>query len=261
MPAKVSTLLRESYSPPRVPYTLAEMPKAASDWPQFQSASDRSLLVQFADSISLDAHRQVTRLLRLLQSEPLAGVCNLHPAYCSLLVKFDPLQWRESDLEAILRQYLARLEELPALEPSVIEIPACYGGEFGPDLEDVAAHNGITPAQAIELHSSADYVVYFLGFVPGFAYLGGLPSALATPRLAAPRRAVPAGSIAIAGNQTAVYPFSTPGGWRLIGRTPLVMFQPNRENMSLLAIGDHVRFRPIGSADFAATTQNITTKT
>jgi KipI family sensor histidine kinase inhibitor len=228
------------------------MPNTAPGWPQFQSASDRSLLIYFADRISLDAHRQVMKLLRLLQSEPVTGVCNLHPAYCSLLVKFEPLMCNAKGLEAALRQYIARTADQPAPEARTVEIPACYGDEFGPDLADVAAHNGVTPEQAIELHSSASYVVYFLGFVPGFAYLGGLPERLATPRLATPRRAVPPGSIAIAGDQTAVYPFATPGGWRLVGRTPLAMFQPNRQSMSLVSIGDHVRFRPISPAEFAA---------
>jgi inhibitor of KinA len=231
------------------------MPETAAGWPRFQPASDRSLLIYFGDRIGLDAHRQVIQLLRLLQLEPVAGICNLHPAYCSLLVKFDALRFAHEDLEAILRQYLARLEDAPAPVTRLVEIPACYGGDFGPDLNDVAALHGITPAQAIEFHSSSEYIVYFLGFVPGFAYLGGLPETLATPRLASPRRTVPPGSIAIAGDQTGVYPFATPGGWRLIGRTPLAMFQPDRKDMSLLAIGDRVRFHPISSAQFSAMAQ------
>jgi inhibitor of KinA len=133
-----------------------------------------------------------------------------------------------------------------------VEIPACYGGEFGPDLTEVCAIHGLTPAQAIELHASAEYLVYFSGFVPGFAYLGELPEALVTPRLAVPRRRVPAGSVGIAGNQTGVYPFATPGGWRLIGRTPVAMFRAEREGFSLLAIGDRVRFAPISAERFGA---------
>jgi inhibitor of KinA len=128
----------------------------------------------------------------------------------------------------------------------------CYGGEFGPDLSDAAALHNLTPEQAIEAHASATYTVCFLGFAPGFAYLGGLPDALATPRLPTPRRRVPAGSVGIAGHQTGVYPFSTPGGWRLIGRTPLKMFRPDREAMCLLAIGDRVRFTPVSRERFTA---------
>jgi KipI family sensor histidine kinase inhibitor len=179
-----------------------------------------------------------------------AGIRNLYPAYCSLLVDFDALKLSHGELEAILRGYLDRFADVSLPEPRQIEIPTCYGGEFGPDLNDVAALHGLTPAQAIELHASVTYLVYFLGFVPGFAYLGELPEALATPRLATPRRSVPAGSVGIAGNQTGVYPFATPGGWRLIGRTPIGMFRPDRANMSFLSIGDCVRFTPISAARF-----------
>jgi len=219
---------------------------------RFQFASDQSLLVYFGQEITLDAHQQVRKLLRLLQLEPVAGIRNLHPAYCSLLVKFDALRLRHDELEAILRQYLERLEEVSLPEPRQMEIPVCYGGEFGPDLADVCAIHGLTPAQAIELHASAEYLVYFLGFVPGFAYLGGLPEELVTPRLATPRRRVPRGSVGIAGDQTGVYPFATPGGWRLLGRTPIAMFRSDRDGLSLLSIGDRVRFTPITAERFAA---------
>jgi inhibitor of KinA len=130
-------------------------------------------------------------------------------------------------------------------EPREVEIPVCYGGDFGPDLREVAASRGLSPEQVIELHTSTSYLVYFLGFVPGFAYLGELPEALVTPRLGSPRKKVPAGSVGIAGNQTGVYPFETPGGWRLLGRTPLAMFRADREHLSVLSIGDRVRFVPI----------------
>ena len=219
---------------------------------QFQRASDQSLLIYFGQQITLHAHEHVRKLLRLLESEPLAGIRNLHPAYCSVLVKFDPLKWRNEQLEAILTQYLGRLENVTLPEPRQVEIPVCYGGEYGPDLIDVSKTQGMTPAQVIELHSSATYVVYFLGFVPGFAYLGELPKALVTPRLATPRRRVPAGSVGIAGRQTGVYPVATPGGWRLLGRTPRSMFRPDQEGFSRLSIGDRVRFTPISQEQFAA---------
>ena len=233
-------------------YTFARMVTSAGEGARFQWASDQSLLVYFGQKITLQAHQQVRKLLRLLELEPIAGVRNLHPAYCSLLVKFDGLRLRHDEVEAILRRYLERLEEIKLPEPRLVEIPVCYGEEFGPDLAEVCAIHGLTPAQAIELHASAEYLVYFLGFVPGFAYLGELPEALVTPRLAVPRRRVPAGSVGIAGNQTGVYPFSTPGGWRLIGRTPVAMFRDEREGLSLLSIGDRVRFAPISEARFGA---------
>jgi inhibitor of KinA len=235
-----------------VGYTFARMVTSAGEGARFQWASDQSLLVYSGQKITLQAHQQVRKLLRLLELEPIAGVRNLHPAYCSLLVKFDGLRLRHDEVEAILRRYLERLEEIKLPEPRLVEIPVCYGEEFGPDLAEVCAIHGLTPAQAIELHASAEYLVYFLGFVPGFAYLGELPEALATPRLAVPRRRVPAGSVGVAGNQTGVYPFSTPGGWRLIGRTPVAMFRDEREGLSLLSIGDRVRFAPISEERFGA---------
>ena len=192
------------------------------------------------------------KLLWLLQSKPVRGIRNLHPAYTSLLVEFDALTLQQDELEAILRLYLDRIEDVRLPEPRLLEIPVCYGGHFGPDLDDLSSMHGITASQAIELHASAVYVVFFLGFVPGFAYLGGLPKALATPRLTTPRRSVPAGSVGIAGDQAGVYPFATPGGWRLIGRTPVAMFRPDRSDMSLLSVGDRVRFTPISLEQFAA---------
>ena len=233
-------------------YTFASMTTSAAEIARFQFASDQALLVYFGHEITLQANENVRKLLRLLELEPVAGIRNLHPAYCSLLIKFDALKLQHDELEAILKEYLDRLKEVSLPEPRQLEIPVCYGGEYGPDLNDVAAMHGITPAQAIELHTSTTYLVYFLGFAPGFAYLGQLPKALVTPRLATPRKRVPAGSVGIAGNQTGVYPFATPGGWRLLGRTPMAMFRTDRDGLSLLSIGDHVRFIAVSRERFAA---------
>jgi inhibitor of KinA len=239
---------------------------------QFRTASDQSLLVYFDSSkeksgapspagansltplqnqITMEAHEQVRRLLRLMELEPIPGVRNLHPAYCSVLVKFDAMKLRPSELEEGLRGYVARMEKLALPEARLVEIPVCYGGEYGPDLKDVAELHGITTERVIELHATTTYITYFLGFAPGFAYLGQLPEALATPRLGTPRKSVPAGSVGIAGTQTGVYPISTPGGWRLLGRTPVKMFQPERAEMSLLSIGDRARFVPVSREQFA----------
>lgn len=212
----------------------------------FRYASDQSILVYFGQEIGLESHHRVRKLLRSLETNPLAHVRNLHPAYCSLLVQFDPCNLDHNELEHSLRERIPGLDAIMLPEPRTVEIPVHYGGDSGPDLESVATLHGLTSGEVVRLHSSASYVVYFLGFVPGFAYLGGLPEALATPRLPAPRTRVPAGSVGIAANQTGVYPFATPGGWRLIGRTPLPMFRADRENMSVLEIGDHVRFRTTG---------------
>ncbi len=228
------------------------MPASAHDTAQFRAASDNSSLIYFEQHISLAAHQQVAKLLRLLELQPVSGIVNLHPAYCSVLVKFDALKLSHDELEIRLRPYLDRLDEISLPEPRAREIPVCYGGEYGPDLEEVSETHSLSVEQAIDLHVSATYIVYFLGFVPGFAYLGGLPEALVTPRLATPRRRVPPGSVGIAGKQSGIYPFATPAGWRLIGRTPLAMFRSDRTGMSLLSIGDRVHFVPVSPERFAA---------
>ena len=227
-----------------------KMRKSRTSKPQFRAASDQSLLVYLGEEIALENHQRVLKLLRLLQSEPIDGIRNLHPAYSSLMIKFDPLRLDHDELQSRLVPYLGRLDREPLPEPHEVEIPVCYGGEFGPDLSDVAGMHGMTAAQVIELHSSPIYVVYFLGFAPGFAYLGGLPAAVASRRLETPRAKVPQGSVGIGGNQTGVYPFATPGGWRLIGRTPVAMFRRDANPMSLLQIGDQVRFRAISEKEF-----------
>ena len=215
---------------------------------RFQYASDQGLLVNFGDEIDIAIHRQVRKLLRALEQDPLPGVWNLHPAYCSLLVRFDPCVADHAGLERSVRERAAQLHNVELPPSRTIEIPVYYGGEFGPDLQSVAQIHGISPDEVVRLHSEAEYTVYFLGFVPGFAYLGGLPDALTTSRRANPRTSVPAGSVGVGGNQTGVYPFATPGGWQIIGRTPLEMFQPDGASMSLLAIGDEVRFRATAPA-------------
>jgi KipI family sensor histidine kinase inhibitor len=231
------------------------MPLSIIEGARFQPASDRSLLVYLGETISVEINQRVRKLLALLVAEPIAGVCNLHPAYCSILIQFELQRLSHARLESILRGYLLRLEAVALPEPRQVQIPACYGGAFGPDLEEVASLHKMSAEEVIALHSAAIYLVYFLGFAPGYAYLGGLPPALATPRLATPRHKVPAGSVAIGGSQTGVYPFATPGGWRLIGRTPLQLFRPEKESMCLVSLGDHVRFVPITPEQFAASEQ------
>jgi KipI family sensor histidine kinase inhibitor len=207
-----------------------------------QPASDRSLLVSFGDEISIDAHHQVARLTRALEGQ--RGVLNLHPAFASVLIDFDPRLHSHAELEALARESMetARDEARPA---RVVEIPVCYGGEFGPDLEDVARHAGLSPERVVELHAAADYLVYFVGFATCFPYLGGLPPELATPRLSAPRKEVPAGSVAIGGSQAGIYPLASPGGWRIVGRTPLSLFDAQASPPPLLRMGDRVRFVPV----------------
>lgn len=209
-------------------------------------ASDRSLLLSFGDGISLDAHLAVARSTRCLTG--VRGILNLHPAYSSLLVDFDPRLRSHAQVEALVRERLASHADQAPPEPRRIEIPVCYGGESGPDLSDVARHTGLTEQRVVELHASAEYLVYFVGFATCFPYLGGLPPELATPRLPAPRKHVPVGSVAIGGAQAGIYPLSSPGGWRLIGRTSLTLFDPSASPPPLLRMGDRVRFVPVPEA-------------
>ncbi|MBY0374664.1 MAG: 5-oxoprolinase subunit PxpB [Bryobacteraceae bacterium] len=200
------------------------------------AASDASLLVTFADEISREANEAVIALFRAIRQARPKWLRNLHPAYTSLLIDFDLATADHARVEALVREQ--KLEEV-TLEPGkTVEVPVRYGGEWGPDLREVAAMHEMTPQQVIERHASVSYRVAFLGFVPGFAYLIGLPEEIHTPRLPLPRTTVPIGSVGIAGAQTGVYPASTPGGWRLIGRTEKLLAPDWVEP------GDEVRFVP-----------------
>jgi inhibitor of KinA len=202
-------------------------------------ASDRSLLVVFGGRISGEVHAEVVHL-----TEALAGrreVLNLHPAYASVLIDFDPRRRTHAQIEALVRECLQQPRQ-PAPSPRTVEILVRFGGEDGPDLEDVARHTGFTPARVVELFTAPEYLVYFVGFATCFPYLGGLPPELATPRLSTPRRQAPAGSVAICGSQAGVYPLASPGGWRLIGRTSLRLFDPQAAPPPLLRMTDRVRF-------------------
>ena len=213
-------------------------------------ASDSALLVRFGESISLEAHRRVIALYQAFERRRDDRIRNLHPAYATLLIDFDPLSATHHELENLVLSLSSELEgpEIWGTEP--IEIPVCYEAEFAPDLENVAQYLRMTPEQVVSLHASGEYRVYFLGFSPGFAYLGGLPQALRVPRLETPRTHVRAGSLGLAGEQTGIYPNDSPGGWQLIGRTPERMFDPSQDPASRLRPGDRIRFKRIGRGEF-----------
>lgn len=215
-------------------------------WPPVVEASgDHYCRVVCGDRIDTATHERVRRAFAALEAAGLGGVENLHPAYATVGVSLDP---RRVGVGAMTEAIAGVLRDAVAIElppPDRVEVPVAYGGEWGPDLADVARHAGLTPDEVVARHSAATYLVHFLGFSPGFPYLGGLPPELATPRLPTPRPRVPAGSVAIGGAQTGVYPRATPGGWRLIGRTPLPMFDPHRPSPALLALGDRVVFRAL----------------
>jgi inhibitor of KinA len=217
---------------------------------RFCVASDQAVLVYLGEGIGLPAQERVWKFLRLLQKEPPEWLRNLQPAYTSLMVTFDACRVDHEEVEIALRNYALRANRTRRPKPRSLQIPVCYGEEFGPDLEDVAKFHGLKKSEVVARHSAETYRAYFLGFAPGFAYLGDLPETIATPRLETPRKKVAAGSIGIAGRQTGVYPFSTPGGWRLIGRTPMAMFRSDRKSMNAISMGDEVRFRAISREEY-----------
>lgn len=213
-------------------------------------ASDSSLLVEYGTEISPEIQDHVIGLFHALQVRQDARIRNLHPGYASLLVDFDPLAMTHEDVAALVESLVSTGFAKTEADSKVVEIPVCYDAEFGPDLADVATHTRLPISEVIRLHASVIYRVCFLGFTAGFAYLGGMPEVLHTPRLPTPRRAVAAGSVGIAGGQTGIYPTQTPGGWRLIGRTPLRMFDAQSEPPTRVRAGDRIRFAAIDRAEF-----------
>ncbi|MFZ5916001.1 MAG: 5-oxoprolinase subunit PxpB [Chloroflexota bacterium] len=223
---------------------------AQHDWPRFLPLGDAALLIEFGDGIDEAINRRVRSLAALLAQESLDGLGEAVPTYRSLLVHYDPLRLDYAAIERWVWERTNRAETFPLPPPRRVEMPTVYGGAFGPDIEFVAAHNGLSVQDVIRIHSGSTYPVFMLGFTPGFPYLGGLDAAIAAPRLDTPRTHVPAGSVGIAGQQTGIYPIDSPGGWRIIGRTPLKLFDPYRSPPTLLAAGDCVHFVPVSEEEF-----------
>jgi len=222
--------------------------------PKYLVAGDKAVVVEFGSGIDPGTHARVHGLYHSLLTDPIPGVVETIPTFRSVLVSYDPLLIALDELISRIQAIEAKPHEAPAVKRVVI--PTVYGGEFGPDLDFVARHNGLSVEEVIRLHVSSDYRVYMIGFTPGFPYLGVLPPAIATPRLKVPRTLVPSGSVGIAGEQTGVYPVESPGGWQLIGRTPLQLYDPNRRSPVLLEPGDMVRFDRIDEATFREAEKN-----
>lgn len=217
---------------------------------RFLPVGDSALDIDFGDKVDRALSRQVLRLDRLIRASPPPGVVETVPSFRALLVHYDPLVTGRAELETALAALIDNGAGRD--EPARLwHIPACYDADFAPDLSEVAAAAGLPIGEVVRLHSSVRYHVYMLGFLPGFPYMGDLPERLALPRRADPRVRVPAGSIAIATALTAIYPFESPGGWHLIGATPLKLFDAARTAPALLAPGDAVRFEPIDAVAFA----------
>jgi inhibitor of KinA len=224
--------------------------------PVFRIVGDRGIMVEYGDGINPHLNRKVRAMAIATDQESLPGVLEVIPTYRSIILIYDPNSTSPLQLEHALLSLEARLSEIDIPSPETVRIPVCYGGEFGLDIEFVAYHNHLTVEDVVRIHSEKAYQIYMLGFTPGFPYLGGLPETLHTPRLKTPRILVPAGSVGIANAQTGIYSVDSPGGWQIIGRTPLKLFDPARSNPFLFKAGDLLKFEPISAKEYRALAHN-----
>ena len=222
---------------------------------RFLNAGDCALVIEFGNEISVETNRRIKFVTDALDKAKLKGVFDLVPTYRSILVYYDPLVLPASEIRDFVTEVQKTSGEESSSPGEVVEVPVLYGGEMGPDLDFICEHTKLNKDEVIRLHSSVEYLVYMLGFTPGFTYLGGMPKELSTPRLAKPRTSIPAGTVGIAAAQTGIYPVESPGGWQLMGRTPLKVFDYRREKPFLLSAGDYLKFVPISKEEFAAITQ------
>lgn len=218
--------------------------------PVFKQSGDHALTVYFENEISPEINAQVCSLYDSLQKKEIKGVTELLPTFNALTVFYDPFKISSKSLEKKLTKRLGSSTEDKQKAKRVFIIPVCYDEEFALDIDNVCRHNSLTRDEVVRIHSSQDYLIYMLGFLPGFAYLGGLDERLHTPRLKSPRTEIPAGSVGIGGNQTGMYPLASPGGWQIIGKTPLKLFDAQRENPIFYNAGDYIRFKPISKEEF-----------
>lgn len=229
------------------------------------SLGEKALIIRFEQVISEEVHQHVLHIQQAIENLHVEGITELVPAYCSLVVHYDPYKvWQylkqlgveqppSHYLLTLIEQMITTTQVKVLSDPStarIVEIPVCYGGAYGPDLQEVARFNDLSVEEVIAIHSSKPYFVHMLGFAPGFPYLGGMDKRIAMPRKAIPRPTIEAGSVGIAGEQTGIYPISTPGGWRIIGRTPLQLFRPEHDIPALIQAGDYIKFIPIPTEQF-----------
>jgi KipI family sensor histidine kinase inhibitor len=213
-------------------------------------SGDKGLIVEFGNEISEPVNKKVRNLYLAVQKSQIEGIYEMIPTYRSLLIQYNPLELDVDSLMERLAEIEASLDSIELPKSRIIEIPTIYGGEFGEDLKFVSEYHGISEEDVIRLHSSVDYRIYMLGFSPGFPYLGGMPERIATPRLKTPRTKIPVGSVGIAGKQTGIYPMESPGGWQLIGRTPVKLYDPKSNVPIIMQAGDYLRFVPIAKEEY-----------
>lgn len=214
------------------------------------TAGDSSLLIEFGKEISPEINKRISATVQLMKEQHIEGVVDVIPAFASLLINYDPRVIAYDKLVKRMKHLLKMDAKVETGKKRIFEIPVCYGGEFGPDLENIAKHANLTEQEVIDIHSSRDYLIYMLGFLPGFCYLGGLDERIYTPRLVNPRIKIEAGSVGIGGSQTGIYPLESPGGWQLMGKTPVKTYDPERETPILVEAGDYIRFIPVDRAEY-----------
>ena len=219
--------------------------------PIISPVGDRAISIDFGQVIDPKINRHIRQTIERIKELQLEGIIELVPTYCALLVEYDAMLYSYSEICNIIEPTLEEgMNDTTNELVTVVEVPTVYGGEFGPDLSFVASHNHLSEDEVISIHSGTDYLVYMLGFIPGFTYLGGMDSRIATPRFSSPRTLIPAGSVGIAGEQTGTYPSDSPGGWQIIGRTPVTMYDMSKAQAALLNAGDYVRYVPIDESEF-----------
>ena len=216
----------------------------------FYPDGDSALLIVFGDTVSPEINRRVSDAARGVREAKIGGVVDMIPAFASLMIQYDPLVLSYDELCLRVAEVLRNAGTEAHSGRRVYEIPVCYGGTFGPDLDYIASHAGMTTREVVEIHTSRDYLIYMLGFLPGFCYLGGLDERIHTPRLETPRLRIPAGSVGIGGSQTGIYPLDSPGGWQLMGQTPVKTYDPEREPPIFLQAGDYIRFTEIDEGEY-----------
>jgi len=224
---------------------------------QYIPSGDSAFIIQAGEGISEEVNITVRKLLVSLENWKIEGITDFIPSYNELMVCYDPTVTGYRHLLDILRACGNDIGTVELPDAYTVDVPVLYGGECGPDIQDVADHNYLLPEDVIKIHSSVTYLVYMLGFTPGFCYLGGMDKRLATPRRQAPRLKIPAGSVGIAGNQSGIYPIESPGGWHLIGKTPLQLFNPDRQPEFLFSAGDRIRFFPVTENEFATVSEEV----
>ena len=217
---------------------------------QYLICGDSALNIEFGNEISEEINKKIRVAAALIENREISGISEVVPTYRSLMIHYDPLIIEYEELISILKGIEENIKNVELYSPEIIEIPVLYGGQYGPDIENVAMHNKLTVEEVIKIHTSAEYLIYMLGFTPGFPYLGGMDKRIATPRLHSPRTKIPAGSVGIAGEQTGIYPVQSPGGWQLIGSTPIELFNPDSENPILLKSGNHIVFKSIDEEEY-----------